>query len=97
MPSFSRRPETITRAPSRAKARAVARPIPEVPPVMRATLETRLDFMVVWQGGLKPALLRCNDGAAGRRMPSATERLDECDTGVETEGLELGGGALRRE
>ncbi|WP_242042361.1 hypothetical protein [Leptolyngbya sp. FACHB-541] len=36
-PSPSRRP-TTTLAPSWAKARAVARPIPEMPPVMRTTL-----------------------------------------------------------
>src|SRR5919197_6041550 len=37
-PSFSRRPETTTFAPSRANASAVAEPMPLVPPVTSATL-----------------------------------------------------------
>src|SRR6266852_8829856 len=42
LPSFSRRPETTTFAPSRANAMAVARPIPLVAPVTRATLLVNL-------------------------------------------------------
>src|SRR5262245_17659713 len=37
-PSLALRPDTTTRAPARAKATAVARPLPVVPPVTGATL-----------------------------------------------------------
>src|SRR4029077_8029887 len=39
LPSWSLRPETTTRAPSRAKATAVARPIPVSAPVIKTTGE----------------------------------------------------------
>src|SRR2546425_940263 len=42
LPSFSRRPDTTTFAPSRAKAIAVARPMPLVAPVTRATLLSKV-------------------------------------------------------
>ena len=41
-PSATRRPETTTFAPSLANARAVALPMPEVPPVMRTVLFSKV-------------------------------------------------------
>jgi len=40
-PSASRRPVTTTLAPCPAKATAVARPMPAVPPVMRTTFSAK--------------------------------------------------------
>src|SRR5208282_6145310 len=42
LPSATRRPETTTFAPSLANARAVALPMPEVPPVMRTVLFSKV-------------------------------------------------------
>src|SRR6516225_3542410 len=46
-PSASRRPATTTFAPRSANAIAVARPMPEVPPVIRITFSVNDVFMVM--------------------------------------------------
>jgi hypothetical protein len=52
-PSASRRPATTTFAPCSAKATAVARPIPEVPPVINTT------FLVMSSWAIVMLLLKC--------------------------------------
>src|ERR1700756_1656539 len=75
------RSDTATRAPSRAIATAVARPIPDAPPVTNATLPSRMPAMMISSCFyclhanelrlLKESQSRANSayhGGAGRRL-----------------------------
>src|SRR3954468_7859175 len=93
-PSFSRRPETTTLAPSAARATATARPIPEVPPVTRAILFSNVLFIGVLFSllFLICGLSVCGNGFSQKLLfgPPSPKRFDQLHRGHKALPGELG-------